>query len=208
MRTLVGVYYSMRQVGFSKTITFTLADDVSMDLIAYIKEHHGEYPGVEVQSEAVRQYDTTAAAHVLGTVGVVDATEWKDTYKDLVGYQMTSVIGKTGLEKAFESYLHGSSGSRTVETDLGGSEVAKQSTAAPRPGDNVVTTLDLDLQEVAERSLAENLAGNGRGGAGGRARPEYRRGARRWRPTRRTALRTTIRPPRPRTVQTTAVIPR
>ena len=165
VRTLVGVYYSMRQVGFSKTITFTLADDVSMDLIAYIKEHHGEYPGVEVQSEAVRQYDTTAAAHVLGTVGVVDATEWKDTYKDLAGYQMTSVIGKTGLEKAFESYLHGSSGSRTVETDLGGNEVAKQSTTAPRPGDNVVTTLDLDLQEVAERSLAENLAGNGRGGA-------------------------------------------
>ena len=165
VRTLVGVYYSMRQVGFSKTITFTLADDVSMDLIAYIKEHHGEYSGVEVQSEAVRQYDTTAAAHVLGTVGVVDATEWKDTYKDLAGYQMTSVIGKTGLEKAFESYLHGSSGSRTVETDLGGNEVAKQSTAAPRPGDNVVTTLDLDLQEVAERSLAENLAGNGRGGA-------------------------------------------
>ncbi len=102
VRTLVGVYYSMRQVGFSKTITFTLADDVSMDLIAYIKEHHGEYSGVEVQSEAVRQYDTTAAAHVLGTVGVVDATEWKDTYKDdLAGYQM-SLLSATGLEKAFE----------------------------------------------------------------------------------------------------------
>lgn len=54
VRTMVGVYYSMRQVGFSKTITFTLADDVSMDLIAYIKEHHEDYPGVEVQSEAVR----------------------------------------------------------------------------------------------------------------------------------------------------------
>ena len=165
VRTMVGVYYSMRQVGFSKTITFTLADDVSMDLIAYIKEHHEDYPGVEVQSEAVRQYDTTAAAHVLGTVGVVDASEWKDTYQALPGYQMTSVVGKTGLEKSLESYLHGSSGSRTVETDLGGNAVAEQSTEAPHPGDNVVTTIDLDLQEAAERSLAENLAGNGRGGA-------------------------------------------
>ena len=162
---MVGVYYSMRQVGFSKTITFTLADDVSMDLIAYIKEHHEDYPGVEVQSEAVRQYDTTAAAHVLGTVGVVDASEWKDTYQAFPGYQMTSVVGKTGLEKSLESYLHGSSGSRTVETDLGGNAVAEQSTEAPHPGDNVVTTIDLDLQEAAERSLAENLAGNGRGGA-------------------------------------------
>ena len=165
VRTMVGVYYSMRQVGFSKTITFTLADDVSMDLIAYIKEHHEDYPGVEVQSEAVRQYDTTAAAHVLGTVGVVDASEWKDTYQAFPGYQMTSVVGKTGLEKSLESYLHGSSGSRTVETDLGGNAVAEQSTEAPHPGDNVVTTIDLDLQEAAERSLAENLAGNGRGGA-------------------------------------------
>ncbi len=59
VRTLVGLYYSMRQVGFGTSTTFTLADNVSMDLIAYIKEHHQDYEGVDVESEAVRQYDTT-----------------------------------------------------------------------------------------------------------------------------------------------------
>ena len=54
-RTLVGLYYSMRRVGFNNNATFTLADNVSMDLIAYIKEHHQQYTGVDVQSEAIRK---------------------------------------------------------------------------------------------------------------------------------------------------------
>ena len=54
----------------------------------------------------------------------------------------------------------------TVETDLGGSAIAEQTTAtAPKPGDNVITTIDLDLQEVAEKSLESNLSAYGKGGA-------------------------------------------
>ena len=79
---------------------------------------------------------------------------------------MSDLIGKSGLESALESYLHGTAGSRTVETDLGGSAIAEQTTAtAPKPGDNVITTIDLDLQEVAEKSLAGNLSAYGKGGA-------------------------------------------
>lgn len=87
-------------------------------------------------------------------------------YKDKAGYQMSDLIGKSGLESALESYLHSTAGSRTVETDLGGSAIAEQTTAtAPKPGDNVITTIDLDLQEVAEKSLAGNLSAYGKGGA-------------------------------------------
>ena len=58
---------------------------------------------------------------------------------------MSDLIGKSGLESALESYLHSTAGSRTVETDLGGSAIAEQTTAtAPKPGDNVITTIDLD----------------------------------------------------------------
>ena len=79
---------------------------------------------------------------------------------------MSDLIGKSGLESALESYLHSTAGSRTVETDLGGSAIAEQTTAtAPKPGDNVITTIDLDLQEVAEKSLAGNLSAYGKGGA-------------------------------------------
>ena len=141
------------------------------DLIAYIKEHSADFQGIEIQSEAVRQYDTATAAHLLGTIGSLTSDEWSSDknggpYKDKAGYQMSDLIGKSGLESALESYLHSTAGSRTVETDLGGSAIAEQTTAtAPKPGDNVITTIDLDLQEVAEKSLAGNLSAYGKGGA-------------------------------------------
>lgn len=171
-RTLVGLYYSMRQVNFSNSTTFTLADNVSMDLIAYIKEHHQDYEGVDVESEAVRQYNTTYAAHLLGTVGPMYAEEWNGTdnggpYSEKQGYTMNDTIGKTGLERALEEYLHGTAGSRTMETDLGSGAALEDETnsSAPQPGDNVITTIDLELQAVAEESLANYVSGYQRGGA-------------------------------------------
>lgn len=170
-RTLIGLYYSMRRVGFNNNATFTLADNVSMDLIAYIKEHHQQYTGVDVQSEAIRKYDTTYAAHLLGTVGAMFTEEWTGTknggpYESKAGYTMNDTIGKSGLESALESYLHGTAGSRTVETDLGGDSITDHANSyAPKPGDNVITTIDLELQEVAEKSLANYLAEYQRGGA-------------------------------------------
>ena len=170
-RTLIGLYYSMRRVGFNNNATFTLADNVSMDLIAYIKEHHQQYTGVDVQSEAIRKYDTTYAAHVLGTVGPMFTEEWSGTknggpYESKTGYTMNDTIGKSGLEAALESYLHGTAGSRTVETDLGGDSITDHANSyAPQPGDNVITTIDLELQEVAEKSLANYLSDYQRGGA-------------------------------------------
>ena len=172
VRTLVGLYYSMRQVGFGTSTTFTLADNISMDLIAYIKEHHQDYEGVDIESEAVRQYDTTYAAHVLGVVGPMYQDDWSGTdhggpYQDKEGYTMNDTIGKSGLELALEPYLHGTAGSRTVETDLGSGEVLEDEadSNAPQPGDNVITTIDLELQQVAEESLANYVSGYGRGGA-------------------------------------------
>lgn len=170
-RTLVGLYYSMRRVGFNNNATFTLADNVSMDLIAYIKEHHQQYTGVDVQSEAIRKYDTTYAAHLLGTVGPMFTEEWTGTknggpYQNKAGYTMNDTIGKSGLESALESYLHGTAGSRTVETDLGGDSITDHANSyAPQPGDNVITTIDLELQEVAKKSLANYLSDYQRGGA-------------------------------------------
>ena len=171
-RTLVGLYYSMRQVGFSNSTTFTLADNISMDLIAYIKEHHQDYEGVDVESKAVRRYDTDYAAHLLGTVGPMYTEEWVGTdnggpYQDKEGYTMNDTIGKSGLERALESYLHGTAGSRTMETDLGSGEAMadEADSSAPQPGDNVITTIDLELQQVAEDSLAEYVSPYERGGA-------------------------------------------
>lgn len=171
IRTVVGLYYSMRQVNFSPQVNFTMAKDVSLDFIAYLKEHHQSYNGVEIETEAVRKYNTQLAAHLLGTVGSMWATEWEGDehggpYKNKPGYSMNDIVGKDGLELALESYLHGTAGARMVDMDLGSAAMTDHATSyAPQPGHNVVTTIDLNLQEAAEKSLAENVAQYGRGGA-------------------------------------------
>ena len=66
-RTMVGIYYSMRTVGFNNQATYTLADNVPMDLIRLYQGStaRGFFQGIEIQA-AARQYDTSTAAHLLG----------------------------------------------------------------------------------------------------------------------------------------------
>ena len=61
-----GVRYEMQQSGFSMYNSFIIASDVSLDLISQVKEQHSTFMGVNVETQAVRKYETTYAAHILG----------------------------------------------------------------------------------------------------------------------------------------------
>ena len=124
-RIVVGVRYEMERSGFSSYNSFIIASDVSLDLISQVKERHGEFAGVNVETESVRKYETTYAAHILGRVGSIYKEDWegedgKVGYKEKEGYQMNDLVGKQGVEAAFEKYLHGVSGTRSIETDISG----------------------------------------------------------------------------------------
>lgn len=115
----------MERSGFSSYNSFIIASDVSLDLISQVKERHGEFAGVNVETESVRKYETTYAAHILGRVGSIYKEDWegedgKVGYKEKEGYQMNDLVGKQGVEAAFEKYLHGVSGTRSIETDISG----------------------------------------------------------------------------------------
>ena len=83
------------------------------------------------------------------------------------GYQMDDIVGKDGLEKAYESYLRGEAGTKIVELNEDGKVVGESwktdpdtgEPMAPRPGGNVVTTVDLRIQEALEQSLAARVPG-------------------------------------------------
>ena len=173
VRLLVGLYYSMRQVSFSNTTTFTLADNVSMDLIAYIKEHHQDYEGVDVESKAVRSYDTDSAAHILGTVGSVDYEEWNGDknggpYREKAGYLMSDDIfpaSRVWRPRSSPICTARPARARSRPTSAAARCWRTKTHNAPQPGDNVITTIDLELQQVAEDSMANYLSGYGRGGA-------------------------------------------
>ena len=164
-RKIVGVRYQMDQEQFSMYNAFSLASNISMDLVAKISEQHEDYPGVEVDTRAERDVQTEYAANILGYVGPIFAEDW-DKYKE-EGYSMNAKVGKTGAEQAFEEYLRGTDGERTIETDSRGNVVSENETVEAQSGNNVVLTLDINLQKVAEESLARQCRSisGARGGA-------------------------------------------
>lgn len=154
-RAVIGVRYEMTSTQFSRYNPFTLSRDVSIDLIAKIKEQHQKYAGVEVVTESVREYKTDYAAHLLGRVGKIYKEDWEEYEKK--GYSKNALVGRDGLEKSLEEYLHGTNGTRTIETDVTGDVTGENTANAPQPGNNCITTIDLALQEATEKALAETI---------------------------------------------------
>ncbi|WP_432617295.1 penicillin-binding transpeptidase domain-containing protein [Butyricicoccus sp.] len=152
-RKIVGIRYQMEQEQFSMYNSFTLATDISMDLVVRISEQQEKYAGVEVETSAEREVVSDVAANILGYTGPIFAEDW-DKYKDS-GYSMNAQVGKTGAEQAFEEYLRGTDGERAIQTDARGNVVSEEETKEAKSGNNVILTIDANLQKVAEQSLAQ-----------------------------------------------------
>ena len=169
-RLIVGVRYEL-----DGRSSYTFAEDVSTELLGRITD--GKYRGVTIKTAAARVYNTKLAAHILGTVGAIWQEEWRSDestgyvgYADK-GYNMNDLVGKDGVEKAFEEYLHGNDGKRLITTDESGKITGELYTREPQPGGTVALTIDIDLQQVVEDTLASTIQGmidkdsNERGGA-------------------------------------------
>ena len=160
-RAAAGVLYELylRSTGVYVANEYVFAEDVDIDFISRVKER--SLTGVVIEATTVRQYHTQYAAHLLGRVALMDKAEWeyyKTVDEDGDGvpdYQMNNSVGKEGVEKAFESYLRGRPGTRTVERNTKGQIVSQEWITEPEPGGNVVLTLDIGLQAYMENLLAE-----------------------------------------------------
>ncbi len=153
LRSILGICYEMETQGFSKTLPYTFARDVNRELVTKIKEHSRSLPGVMIEVAPVREYRTKAAAHLLGRVDII----YKEEYEELKdeGYRRTDLIGKDGIEKAFEKYLRGIDGSKTTETTASGKTTSVLYEDSPVLGKNCILTIDIKVQEAAEKALAE-----------------------------------------------------
>lgn len=149
VRDLIGVRYELSLRYAVGMDAYIFVDDVSSDHLSTFKELG--VAGVEINTVTYREYHTKYAAHLLGYIGPIYAEE-ADHYKEL-GYSMNSYVGKDGVEQAFEEYLHGENGSKTVTIDEDGNIIDEVINEAAQPGSNVYLTIDIDMQEVAERSL-------------------------------------------------------
>ena len=152
-RLIAGVRYelSLRKLGLNNN-AYTLAENVDVAFCSLISD--GEFQGAKVSRSSTRAYETTYAAHVLGLVGSI--SDYTDELKEQ-GYKRSDTIGISGAEAAFEEYLRGSNGKRVTSVNSDGKITGEYYKVEPRSGYTVELTLDLDLQQSVEDTLAAKV---------------------------------------------------
>ena len=116
------------------------------------------FPAVELRARLFRQYPLgQTAAHVLGYIGRVSTGDEQriDQFANPENYNGTDYIGKVGVESSYEEYLHGTTGFEQVEITAGGHPVRTLARTSSQPGQNLVLSIDIKLQEVAEKAFGD-----------------------------------------------------
>ena len=134
-----------------------VAQDVDKALIVYIREHQDLFPGVEASAVAERYYPYGAvAANIVGYIGEISDKELAARKK--LGYRAGDQIGQTGVEAAYEDALRGQPGVTKIQVDSKGRVLVGLGSQPPVQGHDVQLTIDMDVQKLAEESLAQGLA--------------------------------------------------
>lgn len=146
---------------FSPYTPVPVAEDIPEDVAVYLTEHRDDFgDALHVESRAIRTYPYgRVAAHVLGYVGAINDDEFGSAaiQESPLRYQLTDEIGKSGVELTYESELRGQPGRRVLEVDAEGDTVQELDYDAPVAGHDVVLTIDVNVQAVAEQALREEL---------------------------------------------------
>lgn len=163
---IASVCINMKSNVFNTANPYTFAQDVSDSLVSVIKENSSRFPGVDVQISTYREYtDGSIAPHILGVTGAINAEEYAVLKEK--GYAMDDIVGKSGIEKVFEENLKGTNGVKTVKTNTDGTQ--ETIVDGLKNGDNIVLTIDSNLQKIAQDSLKEICDSIGTANAGGGA---------------------------------------
>jgi penicillin-binding protein 2 len=139
-----------------------LKDNASMQDIAWVEAHSLEFPELRIELQPQRFYPHgTYLAHILGYVGEISPKQLEsDTYKEK-GLRPGDIIGKGGLEEYYDEYLRGRPGYRKVIVDSRGRIQSEIEVIPPQAGQDLISTIDLDIQMAAEQQLASSVTKRG-----------------------------------------------
>ena len=116
------------------------------------------FPGVDIKARLFREYPRgISASHAIGYIGRINEADVDQLEADgkTANYRGTDHLGKIGLEQSYEDELHGVTGFERMETDAGGRAVRSLARAEPTSGNNLILSLDIRLQEVAEQAFGD-----------------------------------------------------
>lgn len=135
----------------------TIRSDVGDLRAAYLMEHQGDFPGVQIAETYLRRFEGGGiGAHFLGYVAEIGPEQLEARVKE--GYAAGDRIGQTGVEAAYDTYLRGLTGLGRVYVDaMGRITSEREFSQLPEPGDNIRLTIDAELQRAAEEALAYGI---------------------------------------------------
>src|SRR6266576_2295704 len=130
--------------------------------MSWVDAHQLEYPTLRVEQTPQRRYpENGLLCHALGYVGEISPEQLKQPEYREKGYKPGDVIGQEGLEAVYDEYLRGREGYRKVIVDSRGHIQSEVERVEPQSGQDIVITIDLDLQKAAEEQLRKSPQGRG-----------------------------------------------
>jgi penicillin-binding protein 2 len=142
--------------------TMVLKENATIQDITWVEAHSMEYPELRVELQPQRVYPLKETlAHVLGYVGEISPKELERPEVKAKGLRPGDIVGKGGLEQYYDEFLRGKPGYRKVIVDSRGRVQSEIETIPPQAGQDLVTTIDLDLQMAAENSLLNSSTKRG-----------------------------------------------
>ena len=148
-----------KQPGFE---TMVLKENATIQDITWVEAHEMEYPELRIELQPQRFYPLgTTLAHTLGYVGEISPKQLEKPEYQEKGFRPGDIIGKGGLEQYYDRYLRGKPGYRKVIVDSRGRVQSEIEVVQPQAGQDLVSTIDLDLQLAAEEQLATSVTKRG-----------------------------------------------
>ena len=142
--------------------TLVLKENATIQDITWVEAHSMEYPELRVELQPQRVYPLKQTlAHVLGYVGEISPKELENPEVRAKGFRPGDIVGKGGLEQYYDEYLRGKPGYRKVIVDSRGRVQSEIETVPPQAGQDLISTIDLDLQIAAEEQLAKSSTKRG-----------------------------------------------
>ena len=157
---MVKILYTMRQTAFQRYETTTVATDIDENCMAEILENQGILKGVSVEESYTRKYNNAKYfSHIIGYTGAIQSdSQLQDLKKSNSDYEITDIVGSSGIEKSMELELQGIKGEKQIYVDSYGQILETISETKPQAGNDIYLTINQNLQIGIYHLLEQQLA--------------------------------------------------
>ena len=159
---IVFVRYLLNTTSYRKYLPVTIATNLSDASVADLMEQYTSLTGIDIVDDTIRvYYYPECIASLIGYTGKISSEELTELVAQDDSYSTTSIVGKSGLEKIFETSLKGTDGEETVYVDHLGKVLAVDDakTVEPKAGNDLYLTIDVELQNAVYHMLEQRIAG-------------------------------------------------